>query len=33
MYVKDKAARGGAEHPLHTQKTPVLSKQQSTVFF
>ena len=25
-YVKDKAAKGGAKHPLHTRNTPVISK-------
>ena len=33
MYVKDKAAKGGAKHPLHTRETPVLSKQQSNDIF
>ena len=26
VYVKDKAAKGGAKHPLHTLETSVLSK-------
>ena len=26
VYVKDKAAKGGAKHPLHTRNTPVISK-------
>ena len=33
VYVKDKAAKGGAKHPLHALETPVLSKQQSNEFF
>ena len=33
VYVKDKAAKGGAKHPLHTLETPVLSKQQSNELF
>ena len=33
VYVKDKAAKGGAKHPLHTLETSVLSKQQSNEFF
>ena len=33
VYVKDKAAKGGAKHPLHTRETPVISKQQSNEFF
>lgn len=33
VYVKDKASKGGANHPLHTLETPVLSKQQSNDFF
>ena len=33
VYAKDKAAKGGAKHPLHTRETPVISKQQSNEFF
>ena len=33
VYVKDKAAKGGAKYPLHTLETPVLSEQQSNVLF
>lgn len=33
VYVKDKAAKGGAKHPLHTLETPVLSEQQSNELF
>ena len=33
VYVKDKAAQGGAKHPLHARETPVISKQQSNDFF
>ena len=33
VYVKDKAAKGGAKHPLHTLETSVLSKQQSNELF
>ena len=32
VYVKDKAAKGGAKHPLHARETSVLSKQQSNEF-
>ncbi len=33
VYVKDKAAKGGAKHPLHARETPVISEQQSNDFF
>ena len=33
VYVKDKAAKGGAEHPLHALETSVLFKQQSNELF